>query len=139
MTELILDVDGLAVVLPESRKGGYTIQSVPLSSDVLMISGRMVRELRGNVWQISYQYGYFDTDTKNKVLAACEKGKRTAIRCGFLSQESDGALSYSSFIVTSITRPKFMWSRLTKDGEASKEVPLWADFSVELREVKPHD
>lgn len=139
MTELILDVNGLAVVLPESRRGGYTIQSVPLSFDVLMISGRTVRELRGNAWQISYQYGFFDTEMKNKVLSACEKGKRTPILCGFLPQESNGELSYSDFFVTSFTRPKFMWSRITEQNGEEKEVPMWADFSVELREVRPHD
>ena len=139
MTELILDVKGTAVQLPERQKGGYTIQSVPLSSDVMMISGRMVRELRGNVWQISYQYGFFDTETKNKVIAACEKGKREPIYCGFLAQESDGTLSYGDFFVTNFTRPKFMWSRVTQDSETVMEVPLWADFSLELREVTPHD
>ena len=139
MTQLILDTTENNFVLPETMRGAYNIREVDLGTNIEMISGRTVKEIRGRAWEISYQYGYFDTDTKNKVLAACEKGKRTAIRCGFLPQESDGALSYSSFIVTSVTRPKFMWSRLTKDGEASKEVPMWADFYVELREVRPHD
>lgn len=139
MTELILDANGMAVALPESRDGGYNVQNIPLSVDIQMISGRTARELRGNVWQVSYQYGYFDAGMKNKVIAACEKGTREPIICGFLPQESDGALQYSSFIVTSFTRPKFMWSRRIGRGEETKETPLWADFSVELREVTPHD
>ena len=53
MTELILDANGMAVVLPESRDGGYNVQNIPLSVDVQMISGRTTRELRGNVWQVS--------------------------------------------------------------------------------------
>lgn len=131
MTQLILDATEYNVTPPESRKGGYTIESQPLSVDVEMVSGRMVRELRGNVWVIKYQYGYFDDVMKNKVLAACEKGKRTPILCGFLPQESQAELTYSDFIVMSLTRPKFMWS--------TSGNPLWGDFQVELREVKPHD
>lgn len=127
MTQLIID----GVALPESQKGGYNAQSTPLSVDVEMASGRLVRELRGNVWNITYKYPLFDTALKNAVIAACERGKRQAIYCGFLPQESSGELSYSDFYVTSFSRPHFMWSR---DG-----TPLWADFSVELREVRPHD
>lgn len=135
MTQLILDVDGSAVSLPESKKGGYRARKEPLSQDVQMISGRLVRELRGNVWKIAYQYGYLDDATKNLVLAACEKGRGQAIRCGFLPPDSAEALTYSDFFVTSFTYPKFMWSR----GTGESPVPMWADFSVELREVKPND
>lgn len=136
MTQLILDTNELAVELPESQKGGYTVQKTPLGVDVEMISGRIVRELRGNVWTISYQYGYFDTEMKNKVIAACEKGRKQAITCGFLPQESDdNTLSYKNFFVTSFSRPKFMWSKMG-DGTTT---PMWADFSVELREVSPSD
>lgn len=127
MTQLIID----SVQLPESQKGGYTVTKEPLSRNVEMISGRMVRELRGNIWQISYQYGYFSDELKNQVLAACEKGKMQPITCGFLPQESAEELSYSDFFVTSVTRPKFMWS--------SNDKPMWGDFAVELREVRPHD
>lgn len=140
MTQLILDAAGLAVQLPESKDGGYTAQKNTLSVDVQMISGRTVRERRGSVWVISYQYGFFDTEMKNKVIAACEKGQTGAITCGFLPQDADdGTLTYRDFFVTSFTRPKFMWSRAeTQDGK-EVSVPLWADFSVELREVTPHD
>lgn len=127
MTQLVID----GVVLPESKKKGYSADLIPLSVDVEMVSGRITRELRGNVWSIRYQYGYFSDDLKNQVLAACEKGKKTPIACGFLPQESAGALSFSEFFVTNLQRPVFMWSN---DGK-----PMWADFSVELREVNPHD
>lgn len=141
MTQLILDAGGLTVELPESQKGGYTVQRVPLGVDVEMISGRMVREVRGSVWQISYQYGFFDTEMKNKVIAACEKGRKQAISVGFLPQDADdGALTYRNFLVTSFTRPKFMWSRTSASSDGSPAyTPLWADFQVELREVSPSD
>lgn len=131
MIQLILDSSGYNIELPESIKGGYKAEKRPLSVDVDMVTGRMVRELRGNVWILSYQYGYFDPQTKNAVIAACEKGRGTPINCGFLPPDSEGVLAYSNFFVTGFTYPKFMW------GSAGK--PLWADFSVELREVKPSD
>ena len=76
MTQLVFDLGGNAITLPESKKGGYYPRKAPLSVNVEMVSGRMVRELRGNVWVISYQYGYFDNETKNKVIESCEKCKR---------------------------------------------------------------
>lgn len=131
MTQLILDTTGYNVQLPESQKGGYTADEQPLSRSIEMISGRTVKEVRGNVWVISYQFGYFDDELKNNVLAALKKGEKEPITCGFLPQESSDELSYSEFFVTSYTRPKFMWSNNGK--------PLWGDYRIELREVKPHD
>jgi hypothetical protein len=135
LIQLILDTGGNNIVLPESRNGGYYPRKEPLSQEVQMISGRLVKELRGNVWVISYQYGYFNDDTRKKLIESCEKGRRTPITCAFLPQEGDELLT-KNFFVTDYKRPKFQWSRLA--GE-DKTVPLWADFSVELREVKPSD
>lgn len=135
MTQLILDATGQAVVLPESRKGGYTAQYTPLHEDIEMISGRLVRELRGNVWVLGYQYGYFKQEMKNRVIAACERGKRAPITCAFLKPDSDGELSNSLFWVMSFNYPKFFWSR----DDNGKPVPLWGDFSLTLREVRPSD
>lgn len=138
MTQLILDMDGGGVVLPESRKGGYTVQRDCLAAELQMVTGRVVRELRGSVWVISYQYGYLDGGLKDRVIAACEKGQRGPIRCGFLTQESAGALTYADFFVTGFQRPKFMWSRGGWSAGQRTAVPMWADFSLDLREVKPH-
>lgn len=140
MTQLILDTAEHNLSVPESIKGGYTAKREPLSEEISMISGRLVRELRGNVWMVSYQYGYFDDEMKNKVIAICEKGKKEAINCGFLPPESGGELTYSDFLVTEFSYPKFMWSRKTADGEGNyTPIPMWADFSITLREVKPSD
>lgn len=147
MTQLILDTTGYNIVLPESVKDGYKVYKEELASEVQMISGRMVKELRGNVWHISYQYGFFDDATKNNLISACEKGKAQSITCSFLTPDSTGALTTSRFLVTTFNYPKFMWSRnvmqqQTEDGtitEISVPVPMWGDFSVELREVKPSD
>lgn len=139
MTQLILDTEEYNISLPESRKGGYTAELRPLSVDVKMVTGRMVRELRGNVWYITYQYGFFKDSEKNSVIAACRKGQGNAIRCGFLPPDSSSALTYSNFLVTSFTYPKFMWSRMVDNTGNIVPVPMWGDFSLELREVKPSD
>lgn len=135
MTQLILDTSGTPVVLPECQKQQYTAVPVMLSEDVEMISGRLVRELRGHVWQITYQYGYFRDEMKNQVIATCRKGVGTPIRCDFLPPESDGKLLSAIFWVMSFSEPKFFWSRDVNETP----VPMWGDFSLTLREVKPHD
>ena len=60
ITQLVLDVDGVNLTLPESRNGGYNVSREMQAVSVEMISGRVVRELRGSVVRVSYQYGYFN-------------------------------------------------------------------------------
>lgn len=139
MTQLILDTTGYNMVLPESIKKGYLAEEQPLFVDVEMILGRVVRQLRGNVWYITYQYGFFDDDTKNKWISVCRKGTRQAITCGFLPPDSSGTLLYSNFLVMAFTYPKFMWSRVVPGENEDTIRPLWGGFSLELREVRPHD
>lgn len=137
MTTLILDVAGYNIPLPESRKGGYYPRLEPLSVDVEMISGRLTRELRGNVWWIDYKYGYFDEETKNTVIMACEKGKRAPIECTFLSQNGNEMLT-RTFWVMNFQYPTFYWGKAVR-GERETKVPMWGDFAISLREVKPSD
>lgn len=134
MTTLILDTEGVNLALPESRKGGYSAALAPLGVDVEMISGRMVRELRGEVWKITYQYEYFDEDMKNQVISVCRKGRREPIGCSFLPPESTNLIT-SRFWVLEFKEPKFYWGR----KGTGAPVPLWGGFSMTLREVKPGD
>lgn len=137
MVQLIID----GVEMPESQRGGYRADKVELSTDVVMITGRLTREVRGNVWQIEYQYGYLTDAERTAVLQVCEKGLREPITCGFLPPNATGEeLTYSTFLVTNLKRPTFYWS--TQVG-VEEDVPVaagvWADFSVTLREVSPSD
>ena len=132
MTQLVLDVEGITLELPESRRGGYCVTRTPLSEELIMASGRMVRELRGNVYEISYQYGYLEESEKNRFLQVCEKGWRQPILCRFLLPSGD--MGESRFFVTEFTWPKFMWSR----GENGIPRGMWGDFRFHLREVDPH-
>ena len=130
MTQLILDTTENNFVLPETMRGAYNIREVDLGTNIEMISGRTVKEIRGRAWEISYQYGYFADMDKDVFIAACKKGVGTPISCSFLVPESNSVLT-SEFWVTSFTCPKFMWS---SEGKA-----LWGDYTVTLREVRPHD
>lgn len=130
MTQLILDTTENNFVLPETRRGAYNVREADLGTNIEMASGRMVKEIRGRAWEISYQYGYFSDMDKDTFIAACKKGVWTPISCSFLVPESNSFLT-SEFWVTSFTRPKFMWS---SEGRA-----LWGDYTVTLREVRPHD
>lgn len=134
MTQLILDVGGYAIALPETRRESYVVDEEALSRDLVMIPGNMVKELRGDVWVIEYQYGYFNATDKDRVIAACKKGRREPIICTFLVPDGNQTLT-STFFVTAYTRPRFYWSR--DDKEAT--VPVWGGFTVSLREVDPHD
>lgn len=138
LLQLILDVGGYAIALPESRKGGYEAYEEDLTVDLTMIPGNMVKEVRGSVWHVNYQYGWFNDTDKNRVIAACVKGRKEPILCAFLPPNGDELIT-SEFFVTTFNFPKFQWSRIVTEDGTEKTVPLWADFSVELREVDPHD
>ena len=133
MTQLILDTGNEGITLPEVIKGAYKPRKEDLGETVTMISGRMVKELRGRVWRISYARGWFDDIEKDKVIAACERGREQPITCQFLPPNGTEFIT-SKFFVTDFTYPVFQWST---EGETPK--PLWVNFAVELREVKPHD
>lgn len=138
MTQLVLDVNGVALSLPESKKGGYSVHAEPLMENVDMISGRRTREVRGKVWVVSHQNGYLNDADMAKFIEACEKGLVQPIICGFLVQ-GESELKTSYFLVSSYSRPKFMWGRIVTESGEEKTVPLWGDYYVSLREVKPHD
>ena len=129
MIQMILDVGGYALALPESIKDGYSIKPVNLYQDVEMISGRYTREYRGEVWLASHQYGYLSDADKERFLNACENGMGHSILCSVILPKTN-ELYTNKFIVLDYRPPKFMWST---DGK-----PLWGDYYVQIREVKPH-
>lgn len=133
--QLILDVGEYAILLPESKYGGYEAYEETLSIDLTMLPGNMVKEIRGSVWHVNYQYGYFSEDMKNNILAACRKGQKEPIICAFLPPDGNELVN-AEFFVTGMSTPKFQWSAPDRNGVSQ---PIWADFSVQLREVEPHD
>lgn len=133
MTQLILDSTGVNIALPESRQGGYKCYKEPLGEEIEMISGRVVREIRGSLWICEYEYEYLPDVIMKKVLQACEKGRREPITCSFLTH--DGILT-SRFYVNELQRPEYIFARVNAEGVA---VPVWSNMFFSLREVKPND
>lgn len=137
MTQLILDIGGESLIMPESQKNGYTVHETPLMQSIDMISGRRIREFRGMVWEVTYQYGYLSDENRIKFLNICRKGTISTIDCNILIPTTDEMVT-STFMVTNYREPTFAWGRtITEDGK-EKTVPLWGDYSIELREVSPH-
>ena len=134
MTQLILDPPGRNVALPEVRNGAYTCEEKSLSKDIEMASGRMVREIRGFAYIITYQQKVLSELDKEAFLGACSAGMTQPITCMFLAPDSN-ELKTSTFLVTDFKAPAFQWSRMV----GGQHVPLWADYSVTLREVEAHD
>ena len=124
MIQLILG----GITLPETSKDRYSCYPSELSQTVEMISGRLVKEIRGKVQMIEWSYDYMGNDMLRNVLAVLRSGE--PVECQYLPD--DGAdLRSGKFWVQKFTRPTFAFS---KGG-----TPYWHNVSFVLREVKPHD
>lgn len=124
MTQLIIN----GITLPEASGGKYTCYEGTLSEQLEMISGRMVTEVRGHVWNIEYAYDYMGNELTRQLLAALRSG--TAMTVKYLPDNSD-ELEESTFLCEDLTPPTFAFSRSGK--------PFWHDIKFKLREVRPHD
>lgn len=125
MTQLIVNN---SIVLPEVRNGNYSPVESDLSVQAEMISGRLVEELRGSVWVVSYASTRL-TDPVWRALKAVLKG-RGSFPVQFLPNDRDEMVT-ATVLCTALTEPSFAWSR---DG-----VAYWTGLSFTLREVRPHD
>lgn len=124
MIQLILN----DVVLPETIKSKYRCYESELGVEVDMISGRRVREVRGNVQKIEWGYGYLELEFGAKVLEILRSNKPISV--AYLP-DTGTELQNGEFWVESLKAPQFAFS---VDG-----VPYWHNLSFTLREVKPHD
>lgn len=125
MTQLIVNN---SIALPEVRDGNYSAVETDLSVQVEMISGRLVEEIRGSVWTISYAKARLP-DAQWRALKAVLKG-RSSFPVQFLANDRDEMVT-ATVLCTALTEPRFAWSR--------NGVPYWTGLSFTLREVRPHD
>lgn len=124
MTQLIVN----GTTMPYSKAGGYACRSEVLSEAVTMISGRMVEEIRGEVYAIDYSIESMPMQTYQALVAALRTGG--AISCQFLPDNGTELLT-SSFICTARPQPVFFMDHIG--------TPVWKDVAFSLREVRPHD
>lgn len=116
------------VVLPQTSNDKYSCYPETLATQVDMISGRRVQEIRGTVQRISYSYDTLDTDTWRSLASVLRSG--SAISVQYLPDDSD-TMASSDFLVESLESPTFGFSRSGKG--------VWHNISFVLREVRPHD
>ena len=124
MTQLILNN---SVYLPETSRDKYKCYPSLLGTQVDMISGRRVLEVRGWVQVIEYEYDYMGDSLMRQVLAVLRSGQSFPV--AYLPDNSD-TLAVSTFLTQDFPQPTFAFS---KAG-----VPYWHNVSFTLREVKPH-
>jgi len=124
MTQLILN----GTRLPQTSNDKYSSRPEQLGEQLVMISGRMVTEIRGIVQVISYGYDKMPDDTYRALLTALRS--QAAIDVTYLPDDSD-TMATGKFICTQFPTPTFAFA---KSGKA-----VWHNVAFKLREVKPHD
>jgi len=124
ITQLIVN----GIYLPQTAGDKYRCYPAELGTQVDMISGRRVWEIRGHVTKIDYSYDYLTPALWAQLAAVLRSG--TAFPVSYLPDDGGGMVS-STFMVESLTPPVFAFSRR---GEA-----YWHNIAFTLREVEPHD
>lgn len=123
MTQLTIN----GTPMPYVKLGGYACRTEVLSETVTMISGRMVEEIRGEVYVIDYNADSMRMETYQALVDALRAGG--AITVQFLPDDGTELMT-STFICTSRPAPTFQMAHL---GE-----PIWNGVAFSLREVAPH-
>lgn len=124
MTQLIIN----GIYLPETSHDRYSCYPEELGTQVDMISGRRVKEIRGNVQRISYEYDRMSDSLWRQLSAVLRAGNSFSVT---YLPDDNSAMVTSVFLCDSLTSPTFAFSRY---GEA-----MWHNVAFSLREVKPHD
>lgn len=117
------------IYLPYTSRDRYSCPEEPLVTQVQMISGRMVQEVRGGkIYRPSYEYDYLPDSIYRPLKAILVSGQ--AFEAAVLPDDQD-ELVVGTYIVENFTQPTFAFSRGGK--------PYWHGISFTLREVSPHD
>lgn len=124
MVQLILN----GIYLPETSRDRYSCYEELLGTQIQMISGRTVTEVRGKVQKITYAYDYMGNDLCRQILLVLRTGEPLVV--SYLADDSD-ELKTGMFLVESLVNPTFAFSK--------RGVPYWHNLSFTLREVTPHD
>lgn len=120
-----LIINGL--VLPVTSRDKYSCYEEDLGSQLEMVSGRMVTELRGKVQRITWSYDYLPDEIVRPLLATLRSGGSFPVQ--YLPDTAD-QLGSGQFLKTALTNPTFAFGR---GGKA-----YWHNIAFSLREVSPH-
>lgn len=120
------------IYLPRRSNDNYRCWEEELSQTLVMVSGRMVKELRNRgdrfkVWKASCTYDHLDDETYRSALAILRSGK--AFPAAVLPDNADEMVA-STFLVESVIPASFGFE---DNGKA-----VWHGLSFTIREVSPH-
>lgn len=124
MTQLIIN----GVTLPETSHDRYQCYPAELGTQLDMISGRRVSEIRGHVQKIRYAYDYLGDAVWRPLAAALRSGAPMTVQ--YLPDDGS-ALITGVFLREQMTEPSYAFAR---HGRA-----CWHNIAFTLREVSPHD
>lgn len=117
------------VALPYTSRDKYECYEEEVGSNVEMISGRIVWEVRGHIQKIKYSYDCMGNSLWRRVASFLRSSRAFTVQ--YLPDDGDDPRS-GQFICESLTPPKFAF--MGDNGEY-----YWHDISFTLREVAPHD
>ena len=123
MTQIILN----GVYLPQMSHDRYACWEEELAETVPMVSGRVVKEVRGRVYKARWGCDVLDDETYKAALAVLRSGKSFAATV--LPDNGEEMIS-STFLVESITPATFAFAA---SGKA-----IWHGLAFQIREVEPH-
>lgn len=128
MAQMILD----GHYMPHMDYDAYACWETPLVTQIEMISGRVVSEVRGGgsrykVWRGRAAFDLLDNDLFQAIYPVLKSGK--PFPASMLPPTGTQMIS-GTFIVESLTDPSFAFS----DGGE----PVWHGLALQIREVSPH-
>jgi len=123
MTQLIIN----GLYLPQTSNDNYSCYPTALGTQIEMISGRIVEEVRGVVQVINYSFDCMDNTTYTQLMQHLRSNE--PITVVYLPDDST-AMKSSKFLCTAKPMPTFAFD---VDGKA-----VWHNVSFTLREVNPH-
>lgn len=124
MQQLIIS----GIYLPETTHDKYRCYPEELGTQIDMISGRRVYELRGHVQKIVYAYDYLTESVWRQLAGVLRAGNSFSVT---YLPDDESEMQVGTFLCESLTQPAFAFSRY---GEA-----FWHNIEFTLREVAPHD
>lgn len=123
MTQIIFG----GIYLPQARWDKYWCHETILGEELPMISGRIVTELRGVVYEAHYEYDYLPEDIWRSICG--DLRRKTPVVCSLLPDDSD-ELVVATMKCTELITPTFIFGL---NGKA-----LWHNVAFTLREERPH-
>lgn len=120
------------IYLPQQDGDAYSCWETPLVTNIEMISGRVVQEVRGSggrykVWRARIAFDLLDNGTFRAIYPVLKSGGPFS---AFVLPPHQEELIAGTFLLESISEPTFAFD---DRGEA-----VWRGLAFQIREVSPH-